>query len=361
MNGVKLHLQGVDLKIDPNVQRICEAYNATSGSTRSVLYFLLLINVLSLIAVVNSHRSNWTQQRIESIDAIVKKGIVSTAMIEDSTERTIAEDNLRTAQLRRDQNIRSKIDNYQNVHIPILGNAFDINNLSFISGITFILLLTILRFTLTREKNNLRLSLEAISDRYPDSYTVREFDDTPTFQRVNRNTLTLLINHTRRKYHYNFLSMNEVFNIPPLEVSDNYLQKTLLARIVSKNLFYFPYFIYFIILVNDLTTIKEGFETSPIHTSITLAFAILFASIISYLCHQCNIQKVFVHNLFTDFYNNGYKMTRTGYNVFYYRPVDYLICPVRPWLKIIRYCWKGFRKEQSKKKIDDLEIKDLFQ
>src|SRR3569833_3396119 len=61
-----IDIKGIDLKIDPSVQKICEAYNSSSGSTRSVLYILMLINVLSFVAVLNTHWGNWLSSRINS-------------------------------------------------------------------------------------------------------------------------------------------------------------------------------------------------------------------------------------------------------------------------------------------------------
>ncbi len=46
-NSIEIH--GLDLKIDQNVHKICEVYNSSSGTTRSTLYVLLLVNILSII------------------------------------------------------------------------------------------------------------------------------------------------------------------------------------------------------------------------------------------------------------------------------------------------------------------------
>src|SRR3569833_2024690 len=68
-----IDIKGIDLKIDPSVQKICEAYNSSSGSTRSVLYILMLINVLSFVAVLNTHRGNWLSSRINSKQDSISK------------------------------------------------------------------------------------------------------------------------------------------------------------------------------------------------------------------------------------------------------------------------------------------------
>lgn len=357
MGETLVKLQGLDLKTDASVQKICENYNSTSGSTRSVLYVLLLINVLALIAVVNTHPYNWTQQRIDFWADTVMKEAADPGLKNTTAGQTQSEIN-RTHRLILDQNIRSKIDNYQNVKVPILGNAFDINNLSFVTGISFVILLIILRFTLSREKNNLRLALEAINDRYPDEFIEKDYNQIIEELGGDRKQTIRSVNYMRRKYHYNFLSMNEVFNIPPLSVSDNFLQRTLLGKIVIKNLFYFPYFIYLGIIINDSFTVEFGLQTSPVHTLFSLGFAFLSLNLISYLCHQCNIQKVFVHNLFHDFHDNGYKLFPKNRRVFTYRTVDYVFVSVRPLVKTVRYAWRATinRGTQTEKRETEIEL-----
>jgi len=334
MSTDKIDIKGLDLKIDQGVHTLCEEYNSSSGSTRSVLYFLLLINVLSLIAVINSHRNNWTNNRLDSLYNEIQDLYTQKQSVRDSNERRKIEDRLILTKRVREYNIKNKIEKYQNVQVPILGNSFDINNLGIVSGITFIILLVILRFTLTREKNNLRIALESISERYIDGTIEKEFAD--DYKRFSGNTTEVInqINKTRRKHHYNFLSMNEIFNLPLLEVSDNALQNTFFGRLVNRNLFYFPYFIYLAIFVNDLSTVKSGMETSPWHTLISTTISYLCLWVISYLCKYCNLQKRIVNSLFTIFYSSDYKYHKIEEKFKRDRIVERLLYPFYPLYKV---------------------------
>ncbi len=148
--------------------------------------------------------------------------------------------------------------------VPVLGNMFDVNNLGLISGMSFIILLIVLRLTLRREKNNLKIALKSISERYTDNMIGGDYENFMPFILYSKDGMEMMnneaarkINYTRRKHHYNFLSMNEVFNLPSLDVADNELQNTTLGRIISRHLFYFPYLIYLVIYINDLLTWKR--------------------------------------------------------------------------------------------------------
>lgn len=334
MSAAEVNIRGLDLKIDSAVQRTCEAYNSSSGSTRSVLYFLLLINVLSLIAVINTHRFNWTDQRIDALYWEIQALQKQRQYVKDTFELKKLDDRLTLTKNVREFNIRNKIDKYQNVYVPILGDAFDVNNMVLVSGIAFILLLVVLRFTLTREKNNLRLALESISERYYDGILEDELLLEARLIAGPRLEVVNQINRTRRKHHYNFLSMNEVFNLPMLEVSDNALQKTFLAKVVNKSLFYFPYFIYLIIFINDLTTIGKGLETSFWLTLVSTILGYICLWFISYLCKYCNIQKAIVHDLFLDFFSHDYKYYKSDEKLKKDKLIDRVLYPISPIIEI---------------------------
>lgn len=325
----KIIIQGLDLKTDPGVQKICDAYNSSSGSTRSVLYVLMLINVLSFIAVLNTHLHNWTQDRIEQRSEKIRSLLTHTRSLADS-------DNLEALKVERDQDLKSKVENYQNIKLPILGNAFDINNLCIVSGLSFIILLIILRFTLTREKNNLRIALQSISERYTPDSDEKEFEYYLRNCTSEKEQHLHKINAVRRKHHYNYLSMNEIYNLPPLESSENSLQNTWLGKVINTRLYYFSYFIYFLIILNDLSTFRRGIETSPSHTIFSTVLGILGLCSISYLSKSCNWQKQIITNLFNDFYDNDYKYVRIEYSIFRQNAFGFVAGSFLPLLKAAR-------------------------
>ncbi len=202
----------------------------------------------------------------------------------------------------------------------------------------------ILRFTLAREKNNLRIALKSVSERYVNDSIEKEFkDDLDKFEDILTQVI-IEINKKRRKYHYNFLSMNEIFNLPPLEVSDNTFQKTFLGEQVNKNLFYFPFVIYLIIFVNDFATVSNGFTNFSTKVLSSEAVGYFCLCGISYLCRYCSFQKRLVCNLFTDFYLNDYKYNKVEENFKKKKIMFKLLYPFYILFGCITFLWRLITK-----------------
>ena len=373
-------IKGIDLRIDPHIQEICKVYNSSSGSTRSVLYVLLLINILSLMAVINTRPVNWTLSRVvnqqlsinndesKEVDATykykkkqlnleydyknkqillrekyqhnpdktkisVKKRFAyahdsimlayvhdtarndktQALMMSKSTDKINMEDN------ERNNLIRNRIENSQTVKVPILGNSFDVNDLAIMSGISFIILLLVVRFTLIREKNNLQIALNSITERY-DDFIEDEFntdldkiinDKLTAEKRKNKKDslkkdLMRAINYKRRKHHYNFLSMNEIFNMPKLDISENLFQKTKIGKLVIGHLYTFSFIIYLGVVINDLVTIKRGFKVSPPLTIGLCITSYILLNFIARFCYDCNTQKRAINKIFNSFWDEKY-------------------------------------------------------
>ena len=157
-------IKGIDLRIDSSIQEICSVYIKSSSSTRGVLYVLLLVSLLSLISVINTHKDNWTISRINSEQDTIDKdeGALITLMHRhenikskiktndpgkisfkiDSIKHVYFLDSIKNSDKinkevnERNNLIRNSIENSQTVRIPIIGNSFDINNLAIVSGIS---------------------------------------------------------------------------------------------------------------------------------------------------------------------------------------------------------------------------------
>lgn len=308
-------IKGLNLHLDPAIQEICETSNNTSGGTRRVLYIAVIVNVLILIAVLNTHKWNWTKSRMELI-----AGDIANLKLEKERFYT---DTIRCNKLadsiRLKENIllaikRSDIENYDTVKVPILGNAFDINNLGIVAGLTLCILLTIIRFTLIREINNLRIALLAITDRYTDdsdadkfSKTITEKKGKPTAAKQEVTTSKLAdINFIRRQHHYNFLTMNEVFNLPRAEVSENKVIHEFLGRAVMR-MFYLPLIIYSIVVINDLSTFDLANLLSYKYALVSMMISVLCLVVVFFLARKCTRQKDYLFALYSAFQRNNYK------------------------------------------------------
>jgi len=370
-------IKGIDLKIDDSVQHLCEAYNASSGSTRSVIYVLFLINIILLIAVLNTHPWNWTDTRIknsvdsvhnaeDSLGALVERYKQSRFKLRNDFKKNIAlaldkyvkgkSDNVAKIEIDsiinfsekyrqlsqkndneyfqnrlRDSDrifaemdkssglVKNEIDNSHHISIPLTGNSFDINDLAQVSGISFVILLIVLKFTLAREKDNLQIAFNAISERYDaDMFDpeYKEYIDKLPGKIINMPNFKKLINFKRRRYHYNSLSMNEIFNLPKLDISADVLQKRMSGKIVKNHIFTFPFIVYLAILINDILTGYKGFEVSFIHTIISYILSFIWLSAIAFLSNSCNNQKKDINKLFDNFYHTNYTCNRSDFMKF---------------------------------------------
>ena len=302
-----IDVQGLDLKTDSAIFEICKASNVTSSGTRSVLYVLVIVNILALITVINTWPLNWTDARINKIENDFKN-LPDTIFKLKNAKNFVLCDSFRNV-LRVDSAVwptyrRFDIENYQNIRVPILGNAFDVNNLCLVAGLTFVILMVVLRFTLGRELINLRLALNAITKRYPDYANSELF--WKNCAEGNWPDILPSINRVRRLHHYNSLSMNEIFNLPPLEISNNRIQNRFSGRALM-HMFYFPTVVYFIIIANDIATAWKALPEAPHQTIAFILISLIFLAIILSLSAKCSRLKQKIYKSYADFKNNDYK------------------------------------------------------
>lgn len=297
-------IEGLDLRTDQAVHEICMASNATSSSTRSVLYVLVVVNILAFITVINTWSKNWTDGRISRWEADFR----TLPNIINSTTDTIRANNLRDSlrldSLQWSQYKKFDIENYQNIRIPVVGNTFDVNSLGFVSGLTFLILLIIARFTLGRELVNLKLALNAITKRYPDFANQQDFEGKSAGYAWP--DIMPSINRVRRLHHYNSLSMNEIFTFPPLEISKNKIQKGFAGKLVMY-IFCFPLVVYASIVINDFETIGKAKAISGDWVYMFLGLNIFYWVLITLLCLTCTRLKFKIAKQYKRFIKNDYK------------------------------------------------------
>ncbi|HEY4063733.1 MAG TPA: hypothetical protein VGM30_17615 [Puia sp.] len=313
-------IRGLDLHIDDAIQEICKTSNATAGNTRSVLYVLMLVCILAIISVINSYDSyglsNWTTSRIDRNSKNANN--IFKELADTTTEKLSYHDslaiwfNLDVTKKRLENNLRNEMENVHLVRIPVLGNSFDINDLGLVGGIAITILLVIAQFTLTREANNLKIALRAVTERYIDSANEEDFRTFLEKEEIRHDknfdkTHTLAsVNYTRRQHHYNFLSMNEIFNLPPLEVSEKKKQHTIAERLVGK-IFGFPFVVYCLVVFNDAFSIADGWDMNKINTVFLLVAEIFFLIVIYSASAKCTRLKESINELYDGFKKNEYR------------------------------------------------------
>lgn len=311
--------QGIDLKIDPSIRIMCDASNKTANSTRSVLYLLVVATVLSLIAVINSSTDNWSALRMQFYESEISRYEVKLreAGNDTSIQSVFLKDSLEQAW--KNWDIQSSIDanNFNTVRVPILGNAFDIDDLSTVAGVTIIILLFIFRFSILREMANLRLALDAVTRRYTHNADMDAFekylqaarDGTGDENSGHAQAALAAINLARREYHYNTLAMSEVFNLPPLRILKHHKKRYGRRGGLDKTVVLIPWFpclIYLVIVANDVVTFKYGFEISPVHTTLSTGFALICLAGILMLSISSARLKATLHKLYKSFEEHDY-------------------------------------------------------
>lgn len=290
-NFEKPIIKGINIRIDDSVHELCKVSNETSSHTRGILYFIMLITLLSIIAVLNTHPHNWIGSRIKLERAKLQPGLNSNTYD--------------TTRVKYESFVRSKNENYAVVRLPILGIAFDVNNLAIVSGFTLCFLLIVLRFTVNREYLNLRIAFDAIKARYTDDADLADFDKfiPNNIDSAMKSEWLRQINRKRREHHYNYLSMNEVFNMPPAKAS-LYTNKYYYGfrDFISKFLFALPLISYLAITLNDLSTINEGARINGWHTNFNLILTAFFLVVLIYLTTKIILNEQRITREYQSFY-----------------------------------------------------------
>jgi hypothetical protein len=121
---------------------------------------------------------------------------------------------------------RTYVENTFMIRVPFFGFTFDVNDLGILGGLALLILLTILRFCLSREINNLELSFLEASGK-----PLRKF--------------------------YHLLAMRQVLTVPQ---TDRYRPKGFLLSI-PKVLCFLPFAVHLAVTIHDLLTMGMFWET----------------------------------------------------------------------------------------------------
>ena len=120
--------------------------------------------------------------------------------------------------------VKTYIDNAWVVRVPFFGFNFDINDIGFLGGVGFLVILTCLRFCLTREIDNLRLAL-AEARRIG---KIEEF--------------------------YQLIAMRQVFTVPPNE----FIKRSKFLIYTPKLIPWFSVLVYVVVVFNDFQSRALG-------------------------------------------------------------------------------------------------------
>jgi hypothetical protein len=217
-----------------------------STRTRLVIIVLVVATFLIFAAVLNSQQTNWMHGRIANLEKLdspytgLKVGSFPTRASYQNDEDYQAA--IALYRSRYDALwgavVRTYIDNSWVVRVPFFGFSFDINDIGFLGGLGFLIILTCLRFCLTREIDNLRLA-------FAEARRIGKLDE-----------------------FYQLLAMRQVFTVPP----NSSIKRTRLLIYVPKLIPWFSVLVYLVLVFNDAHTGPIGREIQPQRFTYLMAF-----------------------------------------------------------------------------------------
>jgi len=141
---------------------------------------------------------------------------------------------------------KTELENVYLIRVPFFGVTFDINDLGIWSGIAFIIILFMFRFSLAREVKNVKYVFK-IAKRF--------------------NVL---------ETYYDLMSMYQVFTVPSSKDND----KIKFVGKLPKYLFSLPFLVYSSVSINDIVTYMAGLSISASNTYITIGVSFILLLII---------------------------------------------------------------------------------
>lgn len=220
---------------------------------RQIVFLLSLASILSFMAYWNSRSNAWSQSRLEFIESALEcYQTYSKNCDNELIQKYIKEHGKIHLDNRNDIFRQLNRESYL-VRVPILGIAFDINDLGVFSGFTFTFLLLLFWFSLEREEENLHMVFE------------------------------MAVKEGKLLETYNYLSMSQVLTLPQRE----YTATGEMWKYVPKLIYLTPFIVYVIIFINDFQTIGLGFRINEKATVTALLLTVLLLSVITILSFLC--------------------------------------------------------------------------
>jgi hypothetical protein len=152
--------------------------------------------------------------------------------------------------------IKLHLENVVYVRVPFFGFVFDVNDLGMLAGFSFISILLMCRYSLSRELENLKLFF-AEAHQHGDN----------------------------KKTAYHVLAMTQVFTIPPIEGTG----REKIWSFAPQLIYFLPLMIQVLSFINDVNTINVGFEINPRTTLIVFVSSFAFLVLILILTVWCSI------------------------------------------------------------------------
>lgn len=192
---------------------------------------------------------------------------------------------------------RGYVENALTVRVPFFGVAFDVNDLGLLSGLGFVIILLMLRFSIRNEIVSLRLGFKeamAANEKNP----------------------------TQLETFYHLLAMRMVVTLPDMEndIVPNWDKDTGVLQKISKLVYFGPLVIYTLIAAQDFITFWIGKELSGIRTYLLIAYTPLFWFTILALSIWCYQKMKKIDRIWIEYWKKIHPPSKTASGKFKARP-----------------------------------------
>ena len=272
------------------LQHYIEATKESTDRTRKILLIMIVASILIATACWNTRTSGWVNSRLAMAkaveDILVKQDsqplpagspTPSTVLSIAPDQHTLyekAEERIKHVGITSNQAKQGllwaqkvRTEQLSQIQVPILGISFDVNDLGLLGGVTFIVMLMWVNYSLWHQSNNLKLAFSFARQLTPDG------------------------EYPRWLYHaYQNLAMRQVLSIPPRPATvkaKNPGVRKLWIRKLSKSLYALPFAVQLAVVLHDWFTADLGTELNWWTTWTVLITGSLFLVFIGILTVTC--------------------------------------------------------------------------
>lgn len=222
---------------DPiGIRDYLDATSDAAKRTRSSTIAVVVASVLVFAGLINSLQNSWLMARVKASNEIdnpyVRGKIGEPPKLRDGPEWDRYKERYREFYSAL---MRTYVDSTYVIRVPFFGFRVDCNDLGVLGGLAFVVLLVMLRFNISREVDNLKVSFKAAVEN----------DNLDEF--------------------YTLLAMRQVFTVPP---SSGAINRTSFLVWVPKLFCFAPLAVHTAVSAHDVLTMTIGETLSSLHTFI---------------------------------------------------------------------------------------------
>jgi hypothetical protein len=261
-----------------------DAVSESASRVRKLIFVIITASVLFFIPEWNEFPTNWGNSRIEIVRAGLKywgwsPSVRQGLATDDPAALDLFDRSQRYADLKGIEStneLTKELEMLQGQRGYVIGiPAFDVviqtNDIGIFSGFSFVVLLVMLRMSVSRALSNLKMTF------------ARTLEDDMKEDRKLREEL------------YNLLSMQQVLTVPPAK---HLKRPSALWIYLAKAFIFLPFLVQMTIACNDVYTYKVGLILNPTSTGIALLGNMLFLGFVimltgAYLNLSFDYDKVF--------------------------------------------------------------------